>query len=136
VSAVPDGLKTSPIFVNGAKIPLTGEAGPALNIYPAADGVQHCEVAGMRDTLDAYAAKLPKWSWLQRYVAGKNWETKIRDIPPDAPIDPTVKTRAALTQVTQCASAGPYRPEALRGHDDFKHLFPQTEASPLDVASR
>jgi len=36
---------------------LTGEAGPALNIYPAADGVQHSEVAGMRDTLDAYAAK-------------------------------------------------------------------------------
>lgn len=26
----------------------------------AADGVQHCEIAGMHDTLDTYAAKLPK----------------------------------------------------------------------------
>jgi hypothetical protein len=39
----------------------TGDVGPALNIFPAADGVQHCEIAGMRDALDAFAAKLPKW---------------------------------------------------------------------------
>jgi hypothetical protein len=34
------------------------------------------EVAGMRDTLDTYAAKLPMWGWLQRYIAAKNWERK------------------------------------------------------------
>jgi hypothetical protein len=38
----------------------------------------------MRDALDAYAAKLPKGGWLQRYVAGKNWETQVRDITHDA----------------------------------------------------
>jgi hypothetical protein len=123
-TSVPDGLKTGPIFVDGLKMPNTGDAGPALNIFPAADGVQHCEVASMRDTLDAYAAKLPKWRWLQRYISGMKWETKVRDITHDAPVDPTVKTRAALASVTQCSDVGPYRPEALRGHDDFKGLYP------------
>jgi hypothetical protein len=46
--AVPDGLKTGPIFVDGVKMPNTGKDGPALNIFPAADGVQHCEVAAHR----------------------------------------------------------------------------------------
>jgi hypothetical protein len=41
-------------------MPHSGAGGDALNIYPAADGVQHCVVAGMRDTLDALAAKLPR----------------------------------------------------------------------------
>ncbi len=79
-----------------------------------ADGVQHCEVAGMRDTLDAYASKLPKWGWLQRYVARQNWETNVRVIDPDGHVDPTVTTRAGLSAVVQCATVGPYRPEALR----------------------
>lgn len=123
--SVPDGLKTGPIFINSAKIPLTSDSGPALNLYPAVDGVQHCEVAGMRDTLDALAAKLPKWGWLQRYIAGKNWETKVREIRHDAPVDPTVESRAGLPKVTQCANVGPYRPDALREHDDFAHLYPK-----------
>ncbi|QHO77618.1 hypothetical protein ACH79_38245 [Bradyrhizobium sp. CCBAU 051011] len=122
-TSVPDGLKAGPIFVNGSKMPNTGDAGPALHIFPAADGVQHCEVAGMRDTLDAFAEKLPKWGWLQRYVTTMNWEIKVRDITHDAPIDPTVKTRADFVAVTQCSTVGPYRPEALRKHDDFKLLY-------------
>lgn len=131
--SVPDGLKTGPIFVNGAKIPFTGDAGPALNIYPAADGVQHCEVAGMRDTLDAYTAKLPKWGWLQLYIAGKNWETKVREMTHDAPVDPTVKTRAGLPKVTQCARVGAYRPDALAHHGDFKGYYPPASTSPVEA---
>lgn len=127
---VPDGLKTGPIYVNGVKMPNTGDLGPALFIFPAADGVQHCEVAGMRDTLDGYAVKLPKWSWLQRAIATKNWETKVRDIKPDAPVDPTVTTRFALAEVTQCADVGSYRPEALRQHDNFRHLYLGNQTSP------
>jgi hypothetical protein len=80
----------------------------------------------MRDTLDAYAAKLPKWSWLQRLVAGQTWETKVRVIDPEARVDPTVTTRAGLPAVVQCASVGPYRPEALRNHNDFKQLYQPT----------
>jgi hypothetical protein len=81
----------------------------------------------MRDTLDALAAKLPKWVWLQRHIAAQNWETKIREINNKAPVDPTVKTRAALAKVTQCASVGPYRPEALRNHDDVKQYYTHPE---------
>ena len=132
--SVPDGLRTGPIFADGAKMPHTGDAGAALNIYPGADGVQHCEVAGMRDTLDALAAKLPKWGWLQRYVAARNWETKIRDMNHEAPVDPTVKTRAALPKVTQCAGVGPYRPEALRSHDDFKNYYLLPEVGPAQTS--
>jgi uncharacterized protein (DUF2235 family) len=128
-TSVPDGLKTGPIFVDGVKMPNTGDAGPTLNLFPAAYGVQHCEVAGMRDTLDALAEKRPKWRWIRRYIAGKDWKTKMRDITHDAPVDPTVRMRADLVQVPQCASVGPYRPEALRHHDEFMHLYPQTQAT-------
>jgi hypothetical protein len=42
--------------------------------------------------------------------------------------DPTVQMRAGLAQVTQCGIIGPCRPEALLHHDEFKHLYPQTQA--------
>ena len=90
--------------------------------------MQHCEVAGMLDTLAAYAAKLPNWDWLRRYIAGRNWETKVREVTHDAPVDPTVAVRAGLASVTQCAAIGAYRPEALRKRDDFKHLYPPATA--------
>jgi Uncharacterized alpha/beta hydrolase domain (DUF2235) len=124
-TSVPDGLLTGPIFVNGEKMPNTGDQGPALNTYPTADGLQHCEVAGMRDALDGYAAKLPKWSWLQKLIARENWETKIRMIGEQAKVHSTVRLRFDLPAIVQCAGgAGPYRPDALRGHDDFKQYYP------------
>jgi uncharacterized protein (DUF2235 family) len=124
-TAVPDGLKTGPIFVHGVKMTNTGEFGQALNVFPSADGVQHCEIAGMRDALDGYAAKLPKWRWLQSLVTAQNWPTKIRKIDHNARLHPTVKERAALAEVLQCADVGPYRPAALREHDDLGHLYPK-----------
>jgi uncharacterized protein (DUF2235 family) len=126
-TSVPNGLKTGPIFVNDKKIANTSDTGPALHIFPSADGVQHCEIVGMRDTLDTYSGKLPQWGWLQRYIGGLNWEMKIRDIAHDAPVHPTVETRAELSEVTQCAASGPYRPEALRNHDDFRHLYAERQ---------
>ena len=133
--SIPDGLLTGPIFVNGETMPNTGEDGPALNIYPAADGVQHCEIAGMRDTLAGYAATLPKWSWLQRFIARQNWETKVRTIDTVAKAHTTVRIRFDLPTVVQCASGvGPYRPDALAHHDDFKHYYsspaPEAGAAP------
>lgn len=130
-TSVPDGLHTGPIFVNGEKIPNTGDDGIALNIYPAAGGVQHCEVAGMRDTLDGYAGKLPKWSWLQKFVARQNWETKIRAIDADAKVHPMVRARFDLPIVMQCvAGTGPYRPDALAHHEDFKRYYPADGSRP------
>jgi uncharacterized protein (DUF2235 family) len=130
---VPDGLKIGPVFVHGTKMPNTGDAGPVLNIFPAANGVQHCEIAGMRDTLDSYAAKLPKWRWLQRYIGSMNWEVQIRQVTHDAPVHPTVAGRFALAEVMLCASVGPYRPEALRQHDRFKRLYLPSSAPPAST---
>jgi hypothetical protein len=89
----------------------TRKDGPAKNIFPAADRVQHCEVAGMRDTLDAY-------------VANQNWEAKVRVIDPEERVESTIKTRAGHSTVVKCATVGPYRPEALRDYNDFKQLYP------------
>lgn len=132
---VPDGLKTGPIFVDGVKLAGSRDAGPALNIFRAAGGVQHCEIAGMRDTLDAYVAKLPKWKWLQRIIAGKNWEVEIREITHNAPVHPTVRTRFDLPEVAQCAHVGAYRPDALAHHDEFKRYYTPASASPAEATS-
>jgi uncharacterized protein (DUF2235 family) len=120
---VPEGLKTGPIYIDGVKMLESGDTGPALNIYPRADGVQHCEIAGMRDTLDGYATSFPKWRWLQRYIAKMNWQVETREIRHNAPVHPSVNTRFALPEVIQCAKVGAYRPEALRFHDNFKNFY-------------
>jgi hypothetical protein len=123
---VPDGLKTGPIIIHQhGKEPVqlanTGKDGPPLNIYPAADGVQHCEIAGTHDTLEDYAALLPGWcpTFVRQKILSLNWPVKIRDIKPDAPVHPTVRERFALPEAVQCAGFGKYRPEALKDHDDF-----------------
>src|SRR5262249_4689942 len=89
--SVPDGLLTGPIFVDGRKMAGTGDAGQALNIYTDSGGVQHCEVAGMRDTINGFADMLPNWSWLRRLLARQNWEIKMRDVGATAMVHPTVR---------------------------------------------
>ena len=123
--SVPDGLITGPIFVSGEKLQGSGDAGQALYVHPDAGGVQHCEVAGMRDTLDALGDKLPNWSWLQNLIGQQNWEIKIRDIDAAAKVHPSVAQRFELPSVVQCAAgAGPYRPTALAHHGKLKRYYP------------
>jgi hypothetical protein len=91
--------------------------------------VQHCEIASMRDTLDSYAASLPKWPWLQTLVGAKNWDFEIREINPKAPVHATVRARFDLPEVRQCAGVGAYRPDALKNHESFKQYYqPLTSA--------
>lgn len=47
----------------------------------------------------------------------------MRVIDPAAKVDPTVTTRAGLSAVVQCAEIGPYRPAALKNHNEFKQLY-------------
>ncbi|MHC2576562.1 hypothetical protein ACVI1J_001726 [Bradyrhizobium diazoefficiens] len=123
--SVPDGLLTGPIIVSGEKLEGSGDIGQALYVYPDAGGVQHCEVAGMRDTLDAFAGKLPNWSWVRKLIGRQNWEIKLRDIDAAAKAHPTVGQRFEIPTVVQCATgAAPYRPDALAGHNDFKRYYP------------
>ncbi|WOH80280.1 DUF2235 domain-containing protein [Bradyrhizobium sp. BEA-2-5] len=69
-TSIPNGLKLGPVLVNGNKLENTGGAGTHLNLYPRADGVEHCELAGMRDAIDDYVEKLPGWmKWLRGSLA-------------------------------------------------------------------
>ena len=124
-TTIPNGVKFGPVFVNGTKMPGTGDAGTPLNLYPRADGVQHCELAGMRDTIDSYVDMLPNWIRLLRGWLGRfNWPEEMRKIPNDARVHESVRERFKLDSVVQCAGHGPYRPEAMRHHDEFKTYYP------------
>ncbi|MBB4383253.1 hypothetical protein [Bradyrhizobium sp. SBR1B] len=102
----------------------SADAGQALNIYPDAGGVQHCEVAGMRDTIESLADALPNWSWLRSLLGRQNWQTKIRDVGTESKVHPTVEQRFVLSTVVQCAAGvAPYRPAALAQHVDFKRYY-------------
>ena len=116
-TGVPNGL-----IVDGQRVPGDALSIPNLHLFPSADGVQHCEVAGMNDTLERRAPK-----WLRRWTGSLGWKVKIRDIPHNAVVDPTVVERFGLGWVPQCGGSGPYRPEALAGHDLFKHYYPVPE---------
>jgi len=111
-TSLPDGLKVD------------GQVGPGkalgiarLQLFPSADGLQHCEVAGLRDTLD----RLP--SPLNRWMKGQGWAVKPRTIHPEAKVHPTVAERFELGPALQCTGSGPYRPAALANHKDFKQYF-------------
>jgi uncharacterized protein (DUF2235 family) len=121
-TVIPNGLKIEPVMVHGDKMPGTGAVGEPLWLFPAADGVQHCEIAATRDMLDRWAERIPRF--LRRFVANWNWEEKGRDIKHDAPVHPSVKERFKIDFVVQCAGWGPYRPKALERHDDFRNYYP------------
>lgn len=124
--SVRSGLLTGPIFVDGTKMEGTGD-GQALHIRP--DGMQHSEIAGMRDSIEAMADSLPNWAWLRRLLGRQNWEIKIRDIGTESKVHPTAARRFDLPAVVQCgAGTAPYRQEALAEHFDFNRYYPVTRA--------
>jgi hypothetical protein len=115
---VPNGLKVGPVYVNGVKMLGSGEIGPPLYIHPADDGVQHCEITATRDYLDAIK---PRWlAWLLR---NQNYVAKVRSLPKDATVHPSVNRRLELPGVQQTNGFHRYRPDALRGVDAFKRYF-------------
>lgn len=127
VLALEHPLKFGPITVRDVAMQGSGTVGTPLHLYPAANGLQHCEIAGMRDTLDERAARLP--SLLRRLVAGQNWAVKVRDVRKDARLHPTVLERFELGAVPQCAGGiAPYRPTALENHDNCKPFSPNKGA--------
>jgi hypothetical protein len=116
-TAVPDGLHIGPVYVNGQKMSGTGNQGTALYLYPADDGIQHSEIAGMRDTLDA----LPRWLiWAFRE---RNYAEKVRTLPGDATVHPSVFRRLALPGVQHAGTFERYRPNALRSVKAAEQFF-------------
>lgn len=124
-TTIPNGIKFGPVYVHNTKMPGTGDAGTPLNLYPRADGVQHCELAGMRDTIDGYVGMLPRWmKWTRGWLGRLDWPEAMRKIPHDAVVHESVRERFKFDSVVQCAGHGAYRPESMRQHDEFKGLYP------------
>ncbi|MET4802837.1 DUF2235 domain-containing protein [Bradyrhizobium sp. LB11.1] len=121
-------IKFGPVTVNGEAVAGTGTAGTPLNLYPDGRSVQHSEIAGTRDAIDAFRERLPRI--LRGLLAHANYEIIKRSILPQANVHPTVKDRFALKVVIDCAkdTVGDYRPEALREHVDFKQFYPDPPA--------
>lgn len=89
-----------------------------IRIFPAWDGVQHDELAGMSDTV---RQRTPTWlRWLTRSVT---WKEKLRAPKIDAITHPSVSERFSATSVPWQGGDGPYRPPALREHELFRDLY-------------
>ena len=113
-TGIPDRLILDATIPSGGELPVR-----KLRTYPSSGGVQHCEVAGMRDTIETMSPR-----WLLRFTRSLGYAVQVRPIKPDAPVHDTVVERFALTAVRQCAGFGPYRPAALAGHNLFKDRYP------------
>ena len=100
--------------------PLLMEEG-RLHRHPRADGLQHCEVAGMHDAIEKHV-----WRIFRPLVGRLNWAElpEGRDIKVGMGIHPSVKERFDLPFVLSCSGSGPYRPRALRDHPDFRAYYP------------
>ena len=110
-----------PLIVDGME---PGKPGTGrLHLHPAFDGMQHCEVAGMHDTI---AGLFP--AWLSRRLGWLGWPVQVREIQEDALVHPSVRDRFGLAEVTQCAGRGPYRPPPLVGHREFKGGYSAAQA--------
>jgi hypothetical protein len=105
-----DHFKTAVVRCNKLSLELDREWEDRLRAAQAAGRTTVVPVRAMTD-----------WdlSGLQRVVHEQGREAHIRNPPPGA----------KWAEVTQCASVGPYRPAALRNHDDFKQLFPPAESA-------
>jgi hypothetical protein len=129
-------IKFGPVAVNGEAVAGTSATGTPLHLYPDATGMQHSEIAGTQDTVDALRERLPRI--LRGLLANANYEIIKRSILPQAKIHPTVKERFALEAIIDCASesVGNYRPEALREHNDFKQFYPNPPAADAPPSGR
>jgi len=112
VLSLPASFKIGPVFVNGKKVPATGDEGESLRLYPDAEGLQHCEVVGMRDVVEG---KTPRWlHWATKSLG---YKVKPRVVHANASLHRTVYERLGVATVPQCSSSvGAYRPEELRQH--------------------
>jgi uncharacterized protein (DUF2235 family) len=77
-----------------------------LAAFPDSGAMQHCEIEQMRDAKPGW---WPSFLW-------QSWPEKIRAIPPEAPVHPTVIERLRLTSVSKCGRSQQYRPANLGEH--------------------
>ena len=129
-------IEFGPVTVNSEAVAGTGTTGTPLHLYPDATSMQHSEIAGTRDAIDAFRERLPRI--LRGLLANANYEIIKRSILPNAKIHPTVMERFTLETIIDCATdkVGKYRPEALREHNDFKQFYPDPPATEAPAPGR
>ncbi|HEY0661766.1 MAG TPA: DUF2235 domain-containing protein [Lysobacter sp.] len=81
-----------------------------LKLWGSSAGMQHCEVQKSRERKGLLKLLPP-------------WPAKDRTIHPQANLHPSVLDRFALKEVPHCRNRAPYRPEALRRHEQVAHYF-------------
>lgn len=94
-----------------------------LQLFPLADGVQHCEVDATRDKLAAF---MPRWL-AKRWKP--SWMEKPRIEVLGAPVHPSVEVRFALPGVWKCGHFGPYRPGVFSGDPRFSRCYPPADST-------
>lgn len=72
-----------------------------LHLFPSAKGMQHDECK---------SGRMP-------------WKRGMRQIPPDAPLHPSVVERFEVSALLHFDESRPYRPEALRGHNAVSGFY-------------
>ena len=104
-------IKFGPITANDQAMAGAGAIGTPLHLYPDATAIQHGEISGTRDTIDAFRERLPRI--FQGLLANANYEIIKRYILHQAKFIRTVNDRFALETVIDCASekVGNYGPE-------------------------
>jgi len=86
-----------------------------LRVYPASDGPQHDECRKGFPGI---------WKRL-----GFKWTARKRDIPPEAPLHPSVLERFATTEILDYDILAKYRPESLRQHASVRHFYAEVGPS-------
>lgn len=119
---VPNGLRVGPVFINGVKLEGTDTQGQPLHLFPASDGVQHSEIAAMRDTLEGLRPSLLRWLF-----RNQNYGDKPRTIPPEGKLHDSVYRRFDQACVVQADGIRPYRPETLRHFPGLERYYPPVD---------
>ncbi|MDD3021226.1 MAG: DUF2235 domain-containing protein [Alphaproteobacteria bacterium] len=85
-----------------------------LNLYPAASGIQHCEISAFKDIWPSWWPNKLKFSW----------PAELRPIKPEQfAFHSTVEERFKLEKVNIHGLSRPYRPENLRDHPKFSKYY-------------
>jgi uncharacterized protein (DUF2235 family) len=91
-----------------------------LRLWPSSAGPQHDE---RKSTL----AQMPQWlvSLLSRFLPPNKigWTEGLRSVPEDAPLHPSVLERFEHPGVLAYDVTAPYRPQALRRHQQVAHFY-------------
>ena len=91
-----------------------------LNLYPLSSGPQHDERRSLIDRQPGWLIKLAS-----RFIPPSKlgWAEGFRQVPPDAPLHPSVLERFTQKGVLIYGDTVPYRPNNLRQHRDTKHFY-------------